>query len=90
MTELEIKSAEFPRYVHIQYEEMTLDDFFDAILPFTRTPHKCYRTEQNTFYILIGVTHPIEIKITVNPEKMEELEKKLRTHGFKKARWEWK
>jgi hypothetical protein len=90
MSQVEIKSAEFPKQIHLEYEEMDINNFFEEILPFVRTPHKCYHVENHTIHILIGVTHPIEIKITSDKESVNKLVEKLRLHGFKKAKWEWK
>jgi len=85
-----VKTPEFQKFVRVEYQEFDVDTFFQEIVPYIRTPHKCYHVEGNEMNILIGVTHPIEFKVTANEKVLKELETKLRTFGFKRAKWDWK
>lgn len=88
---VEVRSVEFPRYIRVEYEEFDVAAFFDEVLPFVRTPHRCYNIEdEETLHILLGVTHPVEFKAKADKNTIKELEKKLRVEGFKKAHWQWK
>jgi len=93
---VEVKSEEgFPRYISLEYEEFDPQTFFEEILPFVRTPHRCYNVEEESekeaiLHILIGITHPVEFKVKADKKTIKEIEAKLRFNGFKKAKWQWK
>lgn len=95
-TEVEVKTPEFAKYVSVQYEEFDVKAFFSEILPFVRTPHRCYRVEPQrngktaTLEILIGVTHPVLFRVSAEAAVINDLVLKLRSYGFKKAKWELK
>lgn len=90
MASVEMKTEEFQRFIKLDYQEFDVKAFFEEILPYVRTPHKCYNIEGNEINVLLGVTHPITFKITANEQAIKEMETKLRAFGFKKATWEWK
>jgi hypothetical protein len=87
---VEVKMPEFQKFVRLEYQEFDVTAFFEEILPYVRTPHKCYHLEGNEMDILLGVTHPITFKITADEQSLKEVETKLRAFGFKKAKWEMK
>jgi len=91
---IEVKPQEFARYISLEYQEFDVKAFFEDILPFIRTPHRCYNIEEeekeDTLHILVGVTHPLEFKVKSDKKTIREVEQKLRIHGFKKAKWQWK
>ena len=88
---VEIRSLpRFLQYVALEYEEFDFE-WFDEIMASTRTHHLVYRQEdENSLEILIGVTHPIEFKVTADPEAIKGIIEKLRQYDFKRARWSWK
>jgi len=90
LSSVEVKTPEFQKFVRLEYQEFDVDTFFQEIVPYIRTPHKCYNIEGSEMNILIGVTHPIEFKVTADEEGLKALETKLRAFGFKKATWDWK
>lgn len=95
MSTVEVKAPpEFSKYISVEYEEFDVKAFFEEIMPFVRTPHRCYRIEdenhESTLELLIGVTHPVLFRIKAERKMIRELEQKLRVYGFKKAKWEWK
>ena len=90
MAAVQVREQEFQKFVRLEYQEFDAEAFFAEILPFVRTPHKCYNIEGKELSILIGVTHPIEFKMTADDQTLKDVEAKLRTFGFKKAHWEWK
>jgi len=92
---VEVRSEEFPRYISVEYKEFDVKTFFDEILPFVRTPHRCYNIEEESekesiLHILIGVTHPVEFKVKTDKKTIKEIEEKLRINSFKKAKWQWR
>jgi len=90
MVRVEIQEPRFSREITLTYEEFDLNQFFDEVLAYTRTPHRLYRAEGDCLEILIGVTHPITFSITAEKQQLDALITKLRVFGFLKGDWQWK
>jgi hypothetical protein len=91
MGEVEVKTPEFTRQISLEYEEFDVKAFFEELMPFVRTPHRCYHIEgEETLEILIGITHPVMFRVKTDKKTLKELEQKLRLYGFRKASWEWR
>jgi len=91
MGEIEVKTPEFTRQISVQYEEFDVAAFFDDIMPYVRTPHRLYRqVDEKTTELLLGVSHPVLMKVTFDDKKkMEDFIKKLRAYGFRRGDWKW-
>lgn len=86
-----MKNPEFNKSISVEYEEFDTAAFFEEIMPFVRTPHRLYRqTNEKTLELLIGLTHPVLMKVTFeNTNKRDEFIKKIRLHGFRLGDWKW-